>query len=87
MFYLIKYQVLGKFKRLIFSIFFLVLGLSVFTKCFHIYFFLNKKDSIFSFLDRGKGKEKERERNINVCLPLTCPLLWTWTATRAGALD
>ena len=33
------------------------------------------------------GREEERERNINVWLPLTRPLLGTWPATQACALD
>ena len=45
------------------------------------------KDFIYLFLERGEGNEKERERNINVWLPLTCPLLGTWPATQACALD
>ena len=36
---------------------------------------------------RERGREKQRERNINVWLPLTCPLLGTWPATQARALD
>ena len=31
--------------------------------------------------------EKERDRNINVWLPLTRPLLGTWPATQARALN
>ena len=38
-------------------------------------------------LERGKGWEKKRERNINVWLPLVCPLLGTWHATQAYALN
>ena len=55
---------------------------------YHIcpYFFL-KKDLIYLLLERGEGREKERERNINVWLPLARPLLGTWPATQACALD
>ena len=45
------------------------------------------KDFIYLFLERREGKEKERERNINVWLLLMCPLLGTWPATQACALD
>ena len=34
-----------------------------------------------------EGKEKERERSLIVWLPLTCPLMGTWPATQACALD
>ena len=46
-----------------------------------------KKDYIYLFLERGEGREKERERNINAWLPLVRPLLGTWLATQAYALD
>ena len=49
--------------------------------------FLFLKDFIYLFLERGEGWEKERERNITVWLPLQCPLLGTWPATQACALD
>ena len=45
------------------------------------------KDFIYLFLERGEGREKEREKNINVWLPLVRPLLGTWPATQAHALD
>ena len=45
------------------------------------------KDFIYLFLERGEGKEKERERNISVWLLLMCPVLGTWPATQACALD
>ena len=45
------------------------------------------KKRFYFFLDRGEGREKERERNINVWLPLIHPLLGTWPATQARALD
>ena len=44
-------------------------------------------ERFYFFLDRGEGREKERERNINVWLPLIHPLLGTWPATQARALD
>ena len=50
-------------------------------------FCLFLKDFIYLFLERGEGRDEERERNINVWLPLTCPLLGTWPATQACALD
>ena len=56
--------------------------------CFlNFYIFLFLKDSIYLFLERWEGREKERERNINVRLPLARPLLGTWPATQAHALD
>ena len=48
-----------------------------------ILFFL---DFIYLFLDRGEGREKQRETN-NVWLSLARPLLGTWPATQANALD
>ena len=51
---------------------------------FCIYMF---KDFIYLFLERGEGKEKEKEGNINVWLPHVHPLLGTWPATQACALD
>ena len=42
------------------------------------------KDFIYLILN---GREEERERSINVQLPLECPLLGTWPATQACALD
>ena len=50
-----------------------------------IYLFF--KDFTYLFLERGVGKEKQRERNISVWLPVVCPLLGTWPATQACALD
>ena len=51
--------------------------------CFGFFF----KGFIYLFLERGEGKEKKRERNINVWLHLVHPLLGTWPATQAWALD
>ena len=48
----------------------------------HIFFFLK-----ILFIFRQRGREGEREGNINVWLPLTCPLLGTWPATQACALN
>ena len=42
---------------------------------------------IYLFLERGEGREKEKERNINVWLPLMRPLLGSWPATQACALN
>ena len=39
------------------------------------------------FLERMEGREKQRERKINVWLPLVHPLLGTWPATQACALN
>ena len=50
----------------------------------HRSFFLS---FIYLFLDSGEGRQKERERNSNVWLPLTCPLLGSWPAAQACALD
>ena len=41
----------------------------------------------YLFLERGEGREKEREININVWLPLMHPLLGTWPAAQACALN
>ena len=41
----------------------------------------------YLFIFRGEGREKERERNTNVWLPLARPLLGTWPAIQACALD
>ena len=46
-----------------------------------VFFFLR----FYLFLDRGR--EGERERNISVWLALVCPLLGTWPATQACALN
>ena len=57
-----------------------------------LFFFINKRFSIFSkdfiylFIFRERGREGEREGNINVWLPLARPLLGTWPATQACAL-
>ena len=53
--------------------------------CFFFFFFF-LRFYLFYFY-RGERKEKEKKRNINVWLPLTCPLLGTWPATQACALD
>ena len=58
----------------------------IYKKKYYIFGIL-KKDFTYLFLERGEGWEKERERNVNVCLPLAYPLLGTWPATQAGALD
>ena len=42
---------------------------------------------IYLFLERGEGKDKQGEKNINVWLPLVHPLLGTWPATQACALN
>ena len=37
------------------------------SSCHHVkFYFIFKKDFIYSFLDRQEGREKERERNISV---------------------
>ena len=43
-------------------------------------------DFTYLFFREWKG-EKERRRNINVWLPLVHPLLGTWPATQACAVD
>ena len=48
--------------------------------------FIQKKDIIYIFLERGEGKKKERDRNINMWLPLAHPLLRTWPIIQACAL-
>ena len=53
-------------------------------KWVHIGFF---KILFIYFLERGGGREREREGSINVWLPLTRPLLGTWPATQACALN
>ena len=45
------------------------------------------KGVIYLFLESREGREKERARNINVWLTLVCPLLGTWPAAQARALD
>ena len=42
---------------------------------------------LFRFIFLERGRVKERERNINVWLSLARPLLGTWPATQACALD
>ena len=42
---------------------------------------------LFRFIFLERGRVKERERNINVWLILARPLLGTWPATQACALD
>ena len=49
-----------------------------------LFSFLLFKDFIYF---REKGREREWERNINVWMPLVLPLLGTWPATQARALD
>ena len=52
--------------------------------------FLSRKTSFFyltNFFWERERKGEERERNINVWLPLACPLLGTWPAAQACALD
>ena len=41
----------------------------------------------YLFIFREREREGERERNINMWLPLMRPLLGTWSATQACALD
>ena len=50
-------------------------------------YFLKRFYLFIFILERGREGERERERNINVWLPLACPLLGTWPATQACALD
>ena len=50
------------------------------------FIFIFLKDFIYLFLREGK-RGRKRERNINVWMPLMRPLLGTWPATQACALD
>ena len=53
-------------------------------KDFYFYYLFKR---FYLFILEGGKEEKERERNINVWVPLACPLLGTWPATQACALD
>ena len=54
----------------------------------NVFFFLKIYTELYLlFLERGREGERGRETDINVWLPLACPLLGTWPATQACALD
>ena len=54
--------------------------------CTHPFFFYSFFKRFYLFI-LERGREGGRERNINVWLPLMLPLLGTWPATHARALD